>query len=303
MSILIISSNKDINPWIETLKQNNTTLDIRIYPDIRNPDDIIMALVWSSNRVDFKQFKNLKCISSMGAGVNHITVNKTITNNIKICKIVDKKLVYSMWEYLQSCIYNIALNNYTYIKQKYWNVLDSKRDLTIGIMGLGQLGSYVAKKFESNNFKVKGYSNSIKNISNVKCYKSDELDMFLDNVDVLINLMPYTKNTKDIFNKEFFLKCKKGIYFINVGRGKSVVDEDLNELINSKHLSGATLDVFRTEPLPNEHIFWQNENICITPHIASITDPNSVKEQILLNYNNILQNKELINTINRQKDY
>jgi len=305
LAILIISNNKDLSPWINSFKEKNKALAIRIYPNIGNPSDIKMALVWSSNRVDFAQFNNLKCVASMGAGVNHITVNKTISSEVVITKIIDNDLVYSMWEYLQNAVSNIRLNTYSYIINQSWNQknIKLKQDITIGIMGLGQLGSYVAKKFKDENYIVKGYSNSIKNIEGIKCYKSIQIDDFLANVDVLINLMPYTKATKDYFDKEFFCKCKKGLYFINVGRGKSVVDEHLYELINDDFLSGATLDVFRTEPLPSEHIFYKNSKIIVTPHIASITNPASVINQILVNYNNILNNNELINKIDRSKDY
>ena len=305
MAILIISNNKDLSPWIDAFKKKDSTLDIRIYPDVGNMSDIKMALVWSSNRVDFSQFTNLKCVASMGAGVNHITVNKTIKEDVVITKIVDDDLVYSMWEYLQNAVCNVRMNTYTYITNPKWQQINikNKQDITIGIMGLGQLGSYTAKRFINQNYKVKGLSNSIKNIDGLDCYTNENIEQFIANVDILINLMPYTKQTKDYFNKEFFCKCKKGLYFINTGRGKSVVDEDLDILINDGYLSGATLDVFRTEPLEEEHIFYKNDKIIVTPHIASITNPTSVVNQILKNYNNILKNLELINTIDRSKDY
>lgn len=306
MSMVIISSNIDINPWIKSFKEYDKTLDIQIYPDIKNKDDITFALVWSKNECDFKEFKNLKCIASMGAGVNHILENKTISKDIFITKIKDEELVNSMWEYLLSVVMNVTINCYKYINQQsknQWITLQPRliKDTTIGILGLGQLGSAMAINFSNIGFKVKGYSKSQKNIQNIKTYTT--IDGFAAGIDILINLLPLTNATINILNKKFFSKFKKGLYLINVGRGEHLDEDDFTECINNAHLVGATLDVFKGEPLEPDHPFWNMQNIIITPHIASITDPVSVTNQIMENYDRVSLDLKPINTINTVLGY
>jgi len=302
MSILIVSTNKDIKPWIKEFLQKDKTLDIEIFPTVTNKNKITMVLMWSKSNIDFKEYRNLKCISSMGAGVNHILANTTINKDVAITKIVDEDLVNSMWEYLLTCTMNVVTNQYKYINQKHnqlWKQQLSKpiNQYTIGIMGLGQLGKYTAINFEKIGFKVKGYSNTIKDIANIKCYNKKEEKEFKKDVDILINLMPLTKENYEIFDLEFFKSLKKDCYFVNVGRGEHLKDDDLIIALEQNVLSGATLDVFRNEPLENHHPFWNNYKITITPHSASITNPSSVINQILTNYKKLNKNEELLHQI------
>ena len=308
MSILIVASNKDIKPWVDEFLSRNKNLDIQIYPNVTNKDNITMVLMWSKSTIDFKQFKNLKCISSMGAGVNHILENKTIPSYIAITKIVDKELVNSMWEYLLCSVMNIVTNQYRYITQQHnciWEQQNAKSisNYTIGIMGLGQLGKNTAINFEKLGFKIKAYSYSKKTIQNIQCYDINQLDDFKKDVDVIINLMPLTPLNQNIFDFDFFRTLKKDCYFINVGRGEHLVENDLTKALEQNILSGATLDVFRTEPLEKNHPFWKNCKITITPHSASITNVSSVIDQILDNYKRINKNQTILNQIDKNLSY
>ncbi len=306
MSLMIVAKNKDINPWIEAFKKFDENIDIQIYPDIKNKDDITFALVWSQNDINFTQFKNLKCISSMGAGVDHILSNQTISNDIAITKIVDERLVESMWEYLLSVVMNIVTNQYKYIhhqKNIIWQPIQARNisNTTIGIMGLGQLGKVMVEKFSKMNFKVKGYSSSQKNIQGVETFTT--IEPFAKDVDILINLLPLTPDTKDILNYELFTKLNKESYLVNVGRGEHLNEEALLKALHENILEGAVLDVFSTEPLEPNHPFWKNEKIIITPHSASITDPQSVTNQIMENYKRVQSGMEVFNKINRKSGY
>ena len=307
MSLMIVATNKDTKPWIKSFKTHNPNIEIEIYPNIKNKDNIIFALVWSKNEIDFKEFKNLKCIASMGAGVDHILCNKTIPQDIAITKIVDTQLVNSMWEYLLTAVMNVVTNHYKYISQQkhtIWNPIEpvkSIQNTTITILGLGQLGSTIAQNFANMNFKIKGYSLTKKEIKDVATYTT--LEESIKNSDIIINLLPLTKDTRQILNNNFFEKLKSGAYIINVGRGDHLNEDDLIEAIKCGKLSGATLDVFKNEPLEQNHYFWDIENIIITPHSASITNPNSVVNQIIENYNRISKNLIPKNTIDITKGY
>jgi glyoxylate/hydroxypyruvate reductase A len=214
-----------------------------------------------------------------------------------------------MWEFLLAIVLSELKNTRTYLKQQAqdaWKQQDYRtiNDMTISILGLGKIGGYVAEKFAQIGFKVKGWSNSKKQISKVtSCHGENEFDLFLNNSNFLINLLPLTDQTKGILNKKTFQKLPKDSFLINVGRGEHLVEDDLiNSLDNSK-LSGAFLDVFLKEPLTKEHPFWKHAKIQITPHVASLTNVATSIEHITENYNRFLKKEKLLNVVSLKKGY
>jgi glyoxylate/hydroxypyruvate reductase A len=148
----------------------------------------------------------------------------------------------------------------------------SRADFAVGVMGLGVLGERVAKALQVFEFPVNGFSRSPKDLPGIRCFHGPQgLPEFLAATRVLVNLMPLTSETENMLNHTTLSQLQKGGYVINVARGKHLVDEDLLALIDSGHLSGATLDVFRTEPLPSGHVFWQHPKITVTPHTSART--------------------------------
>jgi glyoxylate/hydroxypyruvate reductase A len=148
----------------------------------------------------------------------------------------------------------------------------SRADFAVGVMGLGVLGERVAKALHVFEFPVNGYSRSPKEVAGVRCFSGTQaLPDFLAATRVLVNLMPLTPETENILNQHTLSQLPQGGYVINVARGKHLVEDDLIALIDSGHLAGATLDVFRTEPLPAAHPFWQHSKITVTPHTSART--------------------------------
>ncbi|MGB3774722.1 MAG: NAD(P)-dependent oxidoreductase, partial [Leeuwenhoekiella sp.] len=155
-----------------------------------------------------------------------------------------------------------------------------------------------------NGFKLTGWANSKKDIDGLESYAGDkELDSFLATAEILVCLLPLTEKTKDILNDTLFNKLPENAYLINVARGGHLVDNDLIKVLKEGHLSGAALDVFHTEPLPENSPLWKNEKILITPHTASKSDPASIAHQIVENYKRLEKGEELKNTISRDKNY
>jgi glyoxylate/hydroxypyruvate reductase len=116
-------------------------------------------------------------------------------------------------------------------------------------------------------------------------------------------MLPLTSETEGILNISLFRKCNKGTYLINVARGKHLIEEDLLTAIDEGYISGALLDVFQKEPLPENHPFWTKQEIMITPHIASVTNPEAAAPQIVENYHRMKNNLQLLNVIDRKKGY
>jgi glyoxylate/hydroxypyruvate reductase A len=171
-------------------------------------------------------------------------------------------------------------------------------------MGLGQLGADAAVKLVTMGFEVAGWSRTPKDINGVVSYAGDEaLDDFLSISNILICTLPLTPDTEGILNSGTFKKLPAGAYVINVARGKHLIEEDLLKALDSGHISGACLDVFQVEPLPENHPFWSRPNITITPHISSLTDPKAVMPQIIENYHRIKSGKPLINVIDVTRGY
>lgn len=306
MSFLIVSSQRDPKAWVKALKEQDPELDLEVYPEVKDPSKVEFVLSWKHPHGIYKNYPNLKAIASMGAGIDHIINDPEIPQHIRITRVIDEQLTKDMSVFVLSLILDHLRNLSYHYCSREWKPLKYLRpeEVQIGIMGMGVLGVGVAEKLIRNKFNVTGWSRSQKEILGVTTfYGDDQLQDFLEQSNVLVCLLPLTSETENILNKRLFEKLPQGAYVINVARGPHLVEEDLLEMIDSGHLSGASLDVFRKEPLPEDHPFWNHEKIRITPHIASVTNPATVVPQILENYERIKQGKELKNVVDRAKEY
>lgn len=309
MSFLIVSPGKDPKPWVKALQNQHPGLNIYVYPEEHDKEDVDFVLAWKHPRGLFKNYPNLKVIASMGAGVDHITSDPDLPENIRITKVVDNMLEEDMGNFVLSLILNYQRDLLIYQKQqaeKKWNPVTYKRnkDVKVGILGLGHLGQKTAKTLAKNGFKVHGFSKTPKEIDQVESFSGeDQMEAFLAESEILVNLLPLTPETEKILNKTLFEKLPEGAYVINVARGEHLVELDLIEMLDQGHLSGAAMDVFWQEPLPDDHPFWEHPKVFITPHIASVTHPNYVVPQIVENYERMMEEEPLKNVIEQEKGY
>lgn len=309
MALLIVSGKGNGHKWKDQLTKLNPDLDIRVYPEDKNRDDVEFALAWNPPMGIFRQYPNLKCIASTGAGVDHILKDPELPVNVRITRVVDHRLTKDMSDYLLTYVMAYVRSSDVYIEQqqnRVWlqHAYKVPEKTTIGIMGLGELGEDIALKLIDLGFPVKGWSKTMKQASIIKAYAGEaQLKDFLDEVKVLICLLPLTGDTRNILSKELFDLLPKGAYIINVARGEHLVEQDLLDALASGQLTGACLDVFRKEPLPQDHPFWANNKITITPHVASITSMRNVAPQILENYRRMTAGQSLLNEVSREKGY
>ena len=265
-------------------------------------------MVWRHPKGELLKYANLKLICSMGAGVDHILRDPKLPKGIPITKVVDPHLSRDMSNYVIQGILNYQRRFMEHLKARekgQWSQgLHYLREITIGILGLGVLGCNVASKLSALGFDVFGYSKSEKAVEDVTCYSgTDQLDQFLASVNVLVCMLPLTSQTRGILNLELFRKLNPGTYLINVARGEHLVDEDLITAISEGLISGALLDVFNEEPLSEDHLFWTREEIMISPHNASVTNPQSVAHQIVYNYRKIGTASSFDFVVDNQKGY
>jgi glyoxylate/hydroxypyruvate reductase A len=306
MSIAIISPGRDPKVWIEALRYHLPGIDLQVYPQIDRPEAVEMALVWQHPPGFLTSLPNLKLISSLGAGVDHILSDPAVGEELPIVRIVDEKLTWSMTNYVVLGVMNFHRQLVRYQKDqcnKVWDMSNPEIPVKIGVMGVGALGGDAMDKLHGLGFEVVGFGFTEKKDFRYPYFSKTQLNKFLAEINVLVCLLPLTPETEGILNLEFFQACKKGTYLINVARGKHLVEEDLLAALNQGYLSGALLDVFRVEPLPQEHPFWAEERIQITPHIASVTNPQAAAPQIIANYKRLKASQPLMNLVNRTRGY
>ncbi|GAB2766137.1 2-hydroxyacid dehydrogenase [Salinimicrobium soli] len=306
MSLLIICPGKDPEVWKKALQEYDPEIEVEVFPEVKKPEAVEMALSWNHPTGNFKSYPNLRVVASMGAGIDHIFHDPQLPKQVQVTRVVDEKLTEDMSNFVLA----LALDHIREISYHHsnngWDKKMYRRpeETRIGIMGLGVLGMAVAEKLKMNGFPVSGWAAGPKKMVAVNTFFGEEqLDDFLAEVNVLVCLLPLTPETENILNKSLFQKLPKDAYLINVARGKHLVENDLLEMIDNGHLSGASLDVFRQEPLPKEHPFWKHPKIQVTPHNASITSPRSVVPQIADNYHRLKKGDPLTNLVSRQKGY
>lgn len=267
------------------------------------------ALLWKAPMNRVNELDNLKGLISLGQGVDHILNNNDVSQKMPIVRIIDSYMAKSMSHWVLISILNILRNTYYYYEQekiKLYKQIQEKdfSNISIGIYGIGEIGSVVAQDLNIMGFKVNGWSRTQKKIAGVNCLSgSVGFTKILTQSDVHVCILPLTKDTQSIFNKKTFSDMKRGCYFINAGRGEHVVEEDLLNYCKSNHISNAILDVYRIEPLPKEHPFWEQENIRLWPHVAAETNLDTASKQIANAIKCIENNIIPPNTIDRLKGY
>ncbi len=306
MSILLVRNDNNYKPWLKAFAKHPEAPVIVTPQTQHNPEDIKMILTWKAPAGSFTAYPQVPAIGSLGAGVDHLFDDPSLPKDAVITRVVNDKLSGDMQEFvLAHCLNHIKNLNIYATTQNQWNPLPYKRvsDIRVGILGLGTLGQAVGGLLNKVGFTVMGWSQHKKNIATIKSYTTTELDLFLSQADILVCLLPLTEATRGILDKELFYKLPQGAYLINVARGAHLNEEDLIEAINNEHLSGAALDVFDQEPLPVDHVLRKFSKILITPHVASVSNPESVVPQIIENYKRLIAGKALLNVVSREQQY
>lgn len=308
MSILLVAQDRDMHPFRNAILNLDPNTDIDIWPDPVNRSRVQFAVAWDHPHDVWKSYPNLKVISSLGAGVDHLLKDRSIPENIRLTRVVVPSLADQMCDYVLSAVLNILRHSEFYRNQQnesVWKVKPAfqKDELSVGIMGLGELGKATAERFLKNGFKVTGWAQTEKKIPGVTTFTSKDLAGFLNRSNILVNLLPLTPQTEGILDLELFKQLKKPSFLINVARGEHLIEEDLLYALDTDLIQHAVLDVFSFEPLPESHSFWGREKITITPHIASVTDPDEVAVLLLENYKRTLSGLDLLNEVDREQGY
>ena len=274
MKIAFCCTGTKPEPWLSGLRAALPGAEVEVWQ--AGAPTAEHAVVWAPPQQFFDEQPQLRGIFNIGAGVDALLKLK-LPPKATLVRLDDAGMSVQMAEYVCHAVIrhfrefdgyeaDIRIGKWSYRKP------GERADFSMGVMGLGVLGERVAKALTQFEFPVSGWSRSLKAIEGVRCFAgAAQFDDFLGASRVLINLLPLTPETRDIMRLETLSRLQRGGYVINVARGAHLVDDDLITLIDSGHLAGATLDVFRTEPLPAAHPFWRHPKITITPHTSART--------------------------------
>jgi glyoxylate/hydroxypyruvate reductase A len=277
MSVRCISfccTNTEPEPWLLGLRAAFPDAAVSVWQAGDPPAD--HAVVWAPPQQFFDEQAQLKGIFNIGAGVDAL-LQLHLPPDALVVRLEDAGMAVQMAEYVCQAVVRHFRELDVYageVSAGQWTFRPPRQrsEFPVGVMGLGALGSRVAQALVHFEFTVNGWSRVPKLIDGVCVFNGPEqFNDFLSSTRILVNLLPLTLDTRDIMNHNTLGRLQSGGYVINVARGAHLVDEDLLALIDSGHLAGATLDVFRSEPLPPEHPFWHHPKVIVTPHVSART--------------------------------
>jgi glyoxylate/hydroxypyruvate reductase A len=223
--------------------------------------------------------------------------------------MVEPGIINGMVEYVTMSVLALHRDFFDYVDMQasgVWDALEvpAASSRRIGVMGLGVLGQAVLARLATFGFQLRGWNRSARQIDGVECFEgSDQLEPFLAGCDVLVCLLPLTPSTTGILDRKVFSALPRGASVINVARGGHLVEADLLEALDSQHLSRAILDVTDPEPLPPEHPFWRHPRVFVTPHVASMTQPDTAAPILLENVRRHQRGEPLVGLIDRDRGY
>jgi glyoxylate/hydroxypyruvate reductase A len=277
MRVTFCCTDTKAQPWLEGLRAALPGAEVELWSPGANPADY--AVVWAPPQAFFENQTALKGVFNIGAGVDAL-MKLRLPAGVPVVRLDDAGMSVQMAEYVCHAVIrhfrefdayeaDVAKGQWSYRKPR------SRADFPIGVMGLGVLGQRVSLALQQFDFSLLGWSRSAKSIAGVQCFSGFKdvggFNDFLAATRILVCLLPLTPETENILNHSNLSRLLPGAYVINVARGAHLVDDDLLALLNSGHLAGATLDVFRQEPLPPSHPFWQHAKMTLTPHTSART--------------------------------
>ena len=245
------------------------------------------AICWNPPADFFNDMTSLQAIFSIAAGVDHLLNHSGLPSGVPLARLQDAGMSEKMAEYVLYGVLHHHRSMEIYRHKQGGGLWDSEdrdqhaADIQVGMLGIGAIGSVVAQRLIANGYSVSAWSRSEKKLAGIETYSGpQQLYKFVASADVVVCLLPLTKQTQQIINADFLQKMKPGSFLINAGRGRHVDTAALLEALGSGKLSGALLDVTDPEPLPQDHPLWHAPGVVITPHVAAPTQKDQSIKQI-----------------------
>jgi glyoxylate/hydroxypyruvate reductase A len=313
-NILLAIMGWDPKGWEQRFRTLAPQHAFRMWPEqVGDPADIHYACVWNPPPGLLAGFPNLKAIFSLGAGTDDLLSDPKLPD-VPVVRVVDSDLTMRMTEYVVLHVLMHHRRQRLYDAQqreRLWREHDqpAASEVSVGMMGLGVLGTTAAWMLHRIGFKVVGWSRTQKTLPGIETFHGPAgLETFLRRSEILVVLLPATPATRGIINLDNLRRLRfsgalRGAYLINAGRGSLQVDADILSALEEGTLSGATLDVFPGEPLSVASPLWDNPKVTITPHNAAPAVPQTIVINVLRQIDRVEFGIALENVVDRERGY
>lgn len=271
------------------------------------PDEVTYLIYSPSGPVsDFSPFVNTRAVLNLWAGVERVVQNPTLTQ--PLTRMVDSGLTEGMREWVCGHVlrHHLGMDRHIVNPDQIWDDTPPPlaRNRRVVVLGLGALGQACATALAQLGFDVAGWSQSAKDLPGVACFAGpDQLDQALSGAQAVVLLLPATPQTENVLDARRLALLAPSATVINPGRGTLIDDDALLAALDSGQVGAATLDVFRVEPLPSDHPYWQHPRVTVTPHVASTTRASTSAEVIAENIWRDQQGLPLLHLVDRVKGY
>jgi len=307
VKLLLQSDATTGRAWRDALRAALPEATIALWPQPCPDADYV--LVWQPPPEVLRHARCARAIFNVGAGVEALLAAPMLPDHVPVIRLEDAGMAEQMAEYVTLAVLRAYRESDAYAAQQRegrWQkrVRLSKHAFGVGMLGLGLLGSKVAAALAPFGFPLAGHSRERKSIPGVESFAgAAELPAFLARSRVLVCMLPSTPATRNLLDRTRLAALPRGAHLVNIARGDIVVDADLLALLDAGHLASATLDVFRYEPLPEEHPFWHHPRIVMTPHVSALTlIPESVA-QIVAKIRRLERGEPVSGVVDRARGY
>ena len=282
--------------------------ELVVGPECTEPERIDIGLMYGLPPQGLRAFTQLRAVISLSAGINQFD-RARMPPGVPLARSIDSSLTQHMVAYAKAAVYRYHRRFHRYERHSRESVWQFElprpnAQTAIGVLGLGELGSGVAAALAADGFEVHGWSRSLKPLAGIRTHAgASGLRAMAGAVDILINLLPLTAETRGVLSRALFAQLRPASFLINMGRGDHLVEADLLDALAQGRLEAATLDVASVEPLPAGHPFWVHPGILITPHIAGITMPSTAAPQIAENVRRAMRGEPLLHRVDSARGY
>lgn len=308
-AIVLLCQNPALTDWLATLFARHAPELPVLRPEDPGADQAEVALCWFPPAGSLGALGNLRLVYSIGSGVDHLAQDPSRDPSVPVCRVVDPDHTLGMSEYVHWGVLHFHRGFDQVIAghpRQHWQrpVQRKAEDFRVGVMGLGAIGAPVAVRLAEAGYAVRGWARTPRLIDGVSTFDGDAaLPAFLEELDVLVNLLPLTAATEGVLGREVFRHMAPGSALINCGRGQHLNHPDLQQALASGQLRGALLDVFEQEPLPADSPLWRTPGVWVTPHMASAASDLCIARQVSDNVARLSAGLTLNNLVDPEQGY
>jgi glyoxylate/hydroxypyruvate reductase len=293
--------------WKRIFAAEASDMALRMWPDVGDTGDVRYLVAWLPPDDLGEKFPALEVLFSAGAGIDQLDLDK-VPSHVRVVRMIDPDLTNSMVEYATFGVLALHRDIPAYLESQRdgrWSPQQLRRaaDRTVGIMGLGVLGSALADTLRRFGFRLRGWSASRKTIAGMSTFAGDEFDRFLAGCDILVCLLPLTAGTRGILNAATFAALPHGARILNAGRGGHLVEADLLAALETGQIDCAVLDVLGHEPPAPDHPLLRHPRVIVTPHIASVPHPEPAARRVIEQIRRHRAGLELADVVDRRRGY